>query len=70
MKDLNNKPEKDSLSHKAGDALERAGEKISNAGHTKIGNAVSNAGDKLEHMNDNKDKTAGMKNTTDTTFKK
>jgi hypothetical protein len=51
MKDL----KKESLSKKAGDKLERVGEKISHAGAQKIGEAVSKAGDKLEHMNDKKD---------------
>ena len=53
MKDLKNK---ESLSKKAGDKLERVGEKISNAGAHKIGEAVYKAGDKLEHMNDDKRK--------------
>ena len=63
MKDTNmSKNEgKDSLSHKAGDKLERIGEKVSNGGMNKIGNAISNAGDKLEHMNDKKDKTMPFK---------
>ena len=50
MKDL----KKESLSKKVGDKLERAGEKISNAGAQRVGEAVYNAGDKLEHMNDKK----------------
>lgn len=45
---------KESLAKKAGDKIERVGEKISNAGATKLGNAIYNAGDKLEHMNDKK----------------
>lgn len=47
-------PKKESISHKAGDMLERAGEKIKNAGAESIGNAVYKAGNKLEHMNDKK----------------
>lgn len=47
---------KESVSHKVGDAIERAGQKISNAGAEKVGNAIYNAGDKIEHMNDNKKK--------------
>lgn len=43
---------KEDLAHKAGDALERVGQKISNAGATKAGNAIYNAGDKLEHSQD------------------
>jgi hypothetical protein len=64
MKDSNMTPKaesKDSLSHKAGDKLERVGEKVSNAGFDKAGNAISNAGDKLEHMNDKKDSSMPMK---------
>ena len=58
MKDLKNK---ESFSKKAGDVVERAGEKISNAGAKKIGEAVYNAGDKLEHMNDKKRDTVQKK---------
>lgn len=47
---------KDSISHKAGDMLERTGEKIKNAGADKIGNAVYKAGNKLEHHKDEKNK--------------
>lgn len=54
MKDLD---KKDSLSHKAGDKLERLGEKISDSGAKKIGNAIHDAGDKLEHRNDKVKKT-------------
>lgn len=48
---------KESFSKKAGDKIERVGEKISNAGAQKIGNAVRKAGDKLEHVQDNKRKS-------------
>ena len=37
-----------------GDALERAGEKVSNMGAPKIGTKISQAGDKLEHSQDQK----------------
>jgi hypothetical protein len=45
---------KESWTKKAGDKLERAGEKLSKKGAVKIGNAVSRAGDKLEHSQDTK----------------
>jgi hypothetical protein len=51
MKDLKNK---ESITKKTGDKLERTGEKLTNAGHTKIGPAVHDAGDKLEHMGEKK----------------
>ncbi len=40
---------KNSIAHKAGDAIERVGEKITKAGAPSIGKAVYKAGDKLEH---------------------
>jgi hypothetical protein len=43
-----------SVSHKVGDSIERLGEKIMNAGAKKVGRAIYNAGNKIEHMNDNK----------------
>ncbi len=43
---------KDSLFHKAGDILERLGEKITNTGAKKVGKAIYNAGNRLEHMGD------------------
>ncbi|MBX2993908.1 MAG: hypothetical protein KF681_03785 [Bdellovibrionaceae bacterium] len=52
QKDLNQK--KETISHKLGDKIERVGEKISDAGAPKVGNAIRNAGDKLEHSQDNK----------------
>ncbi len=48
MKNLN----KDSLTKKAGDVLERAGEKLSDIGATKIGKKIYNAGNKLEHKDE------------------
>lgn len=45
---------KESMSHKAGDAVERAGEKISRAGAERLGRSISNAGDKLEHSGEKK----------------
>lgn len=49
------KNEKESLSHKVGDKIERAGQKISEKA-PKTGKAIYDAGDKIEHMNDNKKK--------------
>lgn len=45
---------KESFSHKVGDKIERTGEKLERAGAEKLGRAVSNAGDKIEHMKDKK----------------
>lgn len=42
------------LSKKVGDKIERAGQKISDAGATKVGNFISRMGDKLEHSSDPK----------------
>ncbi|OYZ23692.1 MAG: hypothetical protein B7Y39_03655 [Bdellovibrio sp. 28-41-41] len=49
---------KESMSHKAGDMLERAGEKIKNAGAEKIGNAIYKAGNKLEHRDEKNKKSS------------
>ena len=46
--------QKENLSRKIGDGMEKVGQKISNTGATRVGNAVSEAGDKVEHMNDEK----------------
>lgn len=48
------KNNKESFSHKLGDKIERAGEKISNSGAKKIGEVVSKTGNKIEHMSDHK----------------
>ena len=45
---------KDSFTKEAGDKLERVGEKISDLGAKKIGKKVYDAGNKLEHKNDDK----------------
>ena len=42
------------LAHKLGDAIEKVGTKISNAGAPKIGQAIHDLGDKLEHSQDKK----------------
>ena len=49
-----NSSDRSTLSHKAGDQIEKVGQKISDMGAQKIGDAVSRAGDKLEHSQDNK----------------
>ena len=45
---------KEPFSKKAGNKIERLGDKISNAGADKIGEVVHKAGDKLEHSQDDK----------------
>jgi hypothetical protein len=40
---------KESLSKKLGDKIERIGEKVSRVGARKIGRAIYNAGNKIEH---------------------
>lgn len=42
------------VAHKVGDSLERLGEKVIKAGAPKLGKAIYNAGNKIEHMNDKK----------------
>lgn len=44
----------ESLSRKAGDAMERVGEKLKGAGAEKLGSAVYKAGNKLEHSGEKK----------------
>jgi hypothetical protein len=54
-KDLGKKPvskDSESIGHKAGDAIERIGKKLKDAGAEKIGQAVYDAGNKLEHSED------------------
>lgn len=46
---------KESLRDKAGDALENAGKKISDAGAPKVGQKVHDLGDKLEKSHTDKD---------------
>jgi hypothetical protein len=46
--------DKESFTHKTGDKVERMGQKVKNAGAEKLGNAIYNAGDKLEHSRDKK----------------
>jgi len=42
----------ENMKHKLGDAIERVGQKLSDVGASKIGKAVYNAGNKLEHSDD------------------
>lgn len=44
--------ENKSFTHKVGDAVERAGEKISDAGAPRTGSKVREWGDKIEHSRD------------------
>jgi hypothetical protein len=43
------KEKEESMKHKLGDAIERVGEKLSDMGASKIGKSVYNAGNKMEH---------------------
>lgn len=45
---------KSNFSRKTGDAIERVGQKISDVGAPNLGKKVYDAGDKLEHMSDEK----------------
>jgi hypothetical protein len=46
--------QKEKLSHKVGDTIEKVGHKVSDMGATRLGDAISKGGDKVEHMNDEK----------------
>ena len=46
--------EKKDFFHRAGDKIERLGEKMIKSGATKAGKFVYDAGDKIEHMRDKK----------------
>jgi len=48
------KEDKQSLAHKVGDALERTGEKLTEAGAEKAGKKIYQTGNKLEHSQDDK----------------
>ncbi len=72
-KDLENKTtDTSSTSYKAGDKIERMGEKISQKGYEKTGEAVRNFGDKVEHLQDkdNRDQRRGADNMTEESVKK
>lgn len=57
---MKNQDRKESFTKKAGDTVERAGQKIGG----KIGKKVYDAGDKLEHSQDRKDVDRGVKRPT------
>ena len=44
--------QKETLTHKAGEMIEKAGKKIRDAGAEKVGKAIYNAGNKIEHSQD------------------
>ena len=50
------------VSHKVGDTIEKVGQKISDAGANRVGNAIYNSGDKIEHSSDNKKPLSSDKN--------
>lgn len=45
---------KESLTHKLGDKIERVGEKVSDMGGKKIGKKIYNIGNKIEHRDERK----------------
>ena len=60
-KNLNNK---EKFSHKVGDQIEKLGKKITDAGAQKIGKAVYNTGNSIEHMNDEESDVTSTPSTT------
>jgi hypothetical protein len=46
--------QKENLSRKVGDSIEKVGQKVSDMGATRLGDAISKGGDKVEHMSDEK----------------
>lgn len=48
------KEDKESMTHKVGDAIERVGEKLQDMGAKKVGQAVYKAGNKIEHSGEDK----------------
>lgn len=46
--------DKEKFTHKVGDKIERFGEKVSNSGMPKTGKVIYDAGNKIEHLNDDK----------------
>jgi hypothetical protein len=54
---------KDSMSHRVGDSIERAGQKISDKGAPRVGEAVRKVGDKVEHLSDEKPLTENKERT-------
>ena len=49
-------PKKESFTHKVGEKVERFGEKVSNSGAPKVGKVIYDAGNKIEHMDQSKNK--------------
>ncbi len=45
---------KKSMSHRLGDSIERVGQKITDKGAPRVGEAVRKVGDKVEHLSDKK----------------
>ncbi len=54
---------KESMSHRLGDSIERVGQKISDKGAPRVGEAVRKVGDKVEHLRDKKPMTEDDKGT-------
>lgn len=51
--DLNAAPKKETFKDKAGDLIEKAGHKLSEAGATKLGQKIHDLGDSLEEHHKN-----------------
>lgn len=51
---MKNTTDKESLTHKLGDKIERVGEKVTNMGGKKIGKKIYNIGNKIEHRDERK----------------
>ena len=52
MEDNKYGKKEETVKHKLGDAIERVGEKLTDMGASKIGKAVYNSGNKIEHSDD------------------
>lgn len=48
---------KESMSHRLGGSIEKVGQKISDKGAPRFGEAVRKVGDKVEHLSDRKPRT-------------
>lgn len=55
MEDKKLNQDKESFAHKTGDKIERFGEKVSETS-PKVGKVIYDAGNKIEHMGENKTK--------------
>lgn len=49
---LQGQKDKKGFNKQVGDAIERVGETVSNAGATKLGNAIYRGGNKIEHSDE------------------